>query len=106
MRENGDAMAHELLIGVGVVDGELYTRYREEMTPLLEAVGGRFRFDVEVSRVLLPAASSAVNRVFVLSFPDRATRERYFADPRYLKIRERLFVPSTNHLEIIAEYAH
>ena len=36
-------MAFELLVGLEVSDEESYSKYRKEMTPLLEQYGGGFR---------------------------------------------------------------
>jgi uncharacterized protein (DUF1330 family) len=98
-------MPYEINVGLFVADQALYAQYREEMTPLLEAAGGRFRYDFEVSRTLKSEGGIQVNRVFVIQFPDRATRERFFADPRYKEIRARLFEKAVNQTAIIAEYA-
>jgi uncharacterized protein (DUF1330 family) len=45
-------MPFELMVGLLVVDHEKYAQYRAEMSPLLEAIGGRFRYDFEVARTL------------------------------------------------------
>ena len=45
-------MPFEMTVGLLVVDQEKYAQYRAEMTPLLEAAGGRFRYDFEVARTL------------------------------------------------------
>jgi len=104
MPENGDAMAFEMIVGLWVADHEKYAQYRAEMTPLLEAAGGRFRYDFEVSRTLKCDEGHDVNRVFMIQFPDQAAKERFFADPRYLKIRERLFTSSVERTIRIAQY--
>ncbi|MBM3785722.1 MAG: DUF1330 domain-containing protein [Acidobacteria bacterium] len=75
------------------------------MTPLLTAIGGGFRYDFDVARVRQPAGDSDLNRVFVISFPDRAARERYFADPVYKEIRARLFEPAVARMAVLAEYS-
>jgi uncharacterized protein (DUF1330 family) len=80
--------------GLEVSDEPLYTRYRASMTPILEAYGGCFEHDFVVARVLKSSGSSRVNRVFALSFPDRATYDRFFADARYRRIRAELFEPA------------
>ena len=43
--------------------------------------------------------------VFVIQFPDRASKERFFADSRYVEIRARLFDTSVAGRATIAEYA-
>ena len=98
-------MAFELLVGLLVTDSETYTRYRAEMAPLLAAAGGRFRYDFEVSRTLKSEAGHDINRVFVLRFPDRAGKERFFSDPAYLAIRSRLFEKSVAGTTFLAEFS-
>jgi uncharacterized protein (DUF1330 family) len=97
-------MAFELTVGLMVADQDLYTQYRAEMGPLLESVGGRFRYDFDVSRTLKSEVTHEINRVFVLSFPDRASRQRFFSDPRYVEIRGRLFDKAVAATSYIAEY--
>jgi uncharacterized protein (DUF1330 family) len=74
------------------------------IAPLLKAYGGRFRFDFEVSRTLWSETPGSTNRLFVLWFPDRKSKERFFADYQYLHIRRSLFEGAVRHIEIIAEY--
>ena len=71
----------------------------------LAASGGRFRYDFEVARTLKTEASHDINRFFVLQFPDRVSKERFFTDPAYLKIRARLFEKAVEGNTVIAEYA-
>ena len=97
-------MPFEMTVGLWVVDHEKYAQYRAEMTPLLEAAGGRFRYDFEVARTLKGEAGHEINRVFVIQFPDRASKERFFADSRYVEIRARLFDTSVEGRATIAEY--
>ena len=97
-------MPFEMTVGLWVVDQEKYAQYRAEMTPLLEAAGGRFRYDFEVARTLKGEAVHDINRVFVIQFPDRAGKERFFADSRYDEIRARLFDTSVAGRATIAEY--
>jgi uncharacterized protein (DUF1330 family) len=103
---NGEegAMAFELTVGLLIADQETYAQYRAEMRPLLEAIGGRFRYDFDVARALKSEASHDINRVFVLQFPDRASKERFFSDPRYMEIRGRLFEKAVAATSWIAEY--
>jgi uncharacterized protein (DUF1330 family) len=98
-------MAFEMTMGLYVADQEKYTQYRAEMTPLLEASGGRFRYDFDVARARKSEVAHDINRVFVLQFPDRDARDRFFADPRYVAIRARLFDKSVTGVARIAEYA-
>ena len=98
-------MAFEMTIGLFVVDREKYANYRAAIAPLLEASGGRFRYDFEVARTLKTEADHEINRLFVIRFPDRASQERFFSDPRYVEIRARLFEKAVQRTAIIAEYS-
>ncbi|MBL8210233.1 MAG: DUF1330 domain-containing protein [Bryobacterales bacterium] len=97
-------MAFEMLVGLNVVDQEAYARYRAGMTPLLEAAGGTFAHDFEVARTLKTAATHDINRVFVIRFPDRATRDQFFSSPAYLAVREQFFAVSVKGASRLAEY--
>jgi uncharacterized protein (DUF1330 family) len=98
-------MPYEMTVGLLVTDHAMYAQYRREMRPLLERAGGAFRYDFDVARVLESEDGAEINRAFVIQFPDRSTKERFFADPRYLEIRRRLFEPSVKSTVRIAEYA-
>jgi uncharacterized protein (DUF1330 family) len=98
-------MSFEMTVGLRVVDHEKYAQHRAEMTPLLEAGGGRFRYDFEVARTLKSEAAHDINRVFVVQFSNQAGKERFFADSRYVEIRARLFEKAVKGMTIIAEYA-
>ena len=97
---------HELLIGLHVEDEASYARYRAGMTPLLEAVGGFFRYDWTIAAQLKGAADPPINRLFLISFPDEATKEAFFADPAYLAVRAEHFQGAVASVERLAEYAH
>ena len=97
-------MAFEMTVGLFVVDRESYAHYRKAIAPLLEASGGRFRYDFEVAQTLKRETDQDINRLFVLRFPDRPSKERFFSDPRYLEIRARLFENAVEGMAIIAEY--
>lgn len=100
-------MRYEMTVGLHVTDHESYAAYRAAMLPLLRAAGGGFRFDCEVARVLKSPdrrAAPPINRLFVIGFPSRETKERFFSDPSYLEIRARLFANAVAGMTIIAEY--
>ncbi len=103
-RENGDAMAFEMTVGLFVSDPEMYSQYRAEIAPLVEAAGARFRFDFEIARTLKSDANHEINRVFVLQFPDGAGKEEFFANPRYIEIRARLFARAVKAGTTISEF--
>lgn len=96
-------MPYEMTVALAVADQEAYAQYRAEMTPLLEQRGGSFRYDFEVARELKPGGDPPINRAFVISFPDKETKEAFFADPVYLEIRGRLFVKAVARTVRIGE---
>jgi uncharacterized protein (DUF1330 family) len=96
-------MPFELTLGLLVADPEEYVQYRAEIAPLLEA-RGRFRYDFEVARSLKSEAGRDINRLFVIQFLDRASRERFFKDSQYVEIRARLFEKAVAKTTTIAEY--
>lgn len=99
-----DDVAYEMTVGLLVEDQARYAQYRGEMLPLLEEAGGAFRYDFIVARVLQSENGTEINRAFVLRFPDQSSKERFFADPRYLEIRRRWFEPAVGAMVTIAEY--
>jgi len=86
-----------------VSDPEKYAQYRAEIAPLLEETGGSFQYDFEIARTLKGKTQHVINRLFVLQFPDRAASERFFSDPRYIRIRIRLFEKAVAEQTIVAE---
>ena len=104
-RGNGEGrMAFEMTMGLLVEDQEKYAQYRTEIAPLLEEHGARFRYDFDVARVLKGEAKHGINRLFMIEFPDRSTKTKFFVDARYLEIRARLFEKSVAGWTTIAEY--
>jgi hypothetical protein len=57
-----------------------------------------------VSEVLRSSAGARINRVFAMSFPERADAERFFGDPRYHEIRALLFEPAVASITQLAEF--
>ena len=96
-------MPFETTIGLNVTDPQMYAEYRAGIAPLLEAAGARFRYDFEIARTLKSESQYPINRVFVIHFPDRDSRDRFFADPNYRAIRARFFEPSVDGATTIAE---
>ena len=97
-------MAFERVAALSIVDQDVYAEYRTAIRPLLDELGADFRFDFAVSQVLRGDDAKHTNRVFVLRFPDRAAKVRFFGDPRYAKIKQHLFDPSVASIVVIAEY--
>ncbi|MCY1065186.1 DUF1330 domain-containing protein [Nannocystis sp. RBIL2] len=95
---------HAMLVALVVADPAAYARYREAMAPILAAHGGAFRHDFVVAEALR-GADARSNRVFTLVFPDRAAKERFFADERYRAVRAAHFEPAVLHTEILAEFS-
>jgi uncharacterized protein (DUF1330 family) len=93
---------HVTLVGLQVTDDAKYTRYREEMAPILARHGGGFGCDFAVARVLL-GPDARINRVFTLVFPDRVGREQFFADEEYRAVRKSWFEPSVGAVDILVE---
>ena len=50
-----------------------------------------------------PVYQERLNRVFTISFPDRMTRERFFANPRYREVRAEHFEPAVARAIVLAE---
>jgi uncharacterized protein (DUF1330 family) len=97
-------MAYQCLIGLNVTNEARYTTYRERMMPLLHSLGGHFRYDFRVSAVLKGEAPHAINRAFIIAFPDRSTHDRFFADEAYLAIRREHFEGAVDGVTMIAVY--
>jgi uncharacterized protein (DUF1330 family) len=93
------------LVALRVTDPATYARYRAAMTPILHSYGGDFGCDFIVAEALRGVDDPHVNRVFTIGFPDQATKERFFADERYLAVRAELFAPAVASTQILAELA-
>jgi uncharacterized protein (DUF1330 family) len=96
-------MAYEMAVGLWVKDQGSYARYRKEMTPLLEAAGGSFRYDFEVAQTLKSPTGAAMNRVFVIQFPSKKTKEDFFADSRYRTMKDEFFAPAVDFRAVLME---
>lgn len=97
---------HEILVGMCVSDEAAYQRYRDEMVPILEAMGGYFRYDMRMSELLKGEAEDPFNRVFILSFPDEQTKERFFGDSTYKRIKEQYFVGAVKSYRELASFTN
>lgn len=94
----------EMLVGMRVTDDAAYDRYRAAMTPILESMGGFFRYDMRVSELLRGDAAEPFNRLFILSFPDEPTRDRFFADPAYLHAKSEHYTGAVSSYTVVATY--
>ncbi|MCA8938162.1 MAG: DUF1330 domain-containing protein [Planctomycetes bacterium] len=97
-------MPYETLVALEVSNDESYSRYRAGMTPLLEEVGGSFRYDFRASEVLKAEEQGAFNRVFVIAFPSKDVADAFFADPAYLAVRKEFFEPAVVKVARIASW--
>ncbi len=99
-------MALETLVGLHVVDEAGYQAYREEMMPILKSYGGKFWYDFKVSEVLESKTKAPINRVFTIAFPNQDSKDSFFSNNEYLKIRQRHFEMSVTDTTIIATYEY
>jgi len=106
MPDKHQSPRYEILIGMRVDDEDGYTRYRSGMTPILESMGGYFRYDMRVSELLKGEHTDPFNRLFLMSFPDAKTSERFFSDPEYQRIKKEHFVDSVRSHTRIARFQH
>ena len=97
-------MVHELLIGVNVINDEMYQAYRDNMTPILENYRGGFRYHFDIEQVRKADTENPINRVFTIYFPDEATKDAFFADEKYNEIKKQYFDASVSVTTIIAIY--
>ncbi|MBV1858585.1 MAG: DUF1330 domain-containing protein [Nannocystaceae bacterium] len=94
---------HTIVVALEVTDADTYERYRTGMRPILAEFGGRFDWDFRGGEVLTSPDAPEVNRVFALSFPDRAQRVAFFADPGYVEVRKEFFDASVAQVHIVTE---
>ena len=97
-------MATEMLVGLNVVDDEEYQLYRDHMMPILKTYGGGFGYDFKVSEVFRSEVEAPINRVFTIYFKDEESMNGFFADEKYLKIKNKYFIKSVRNTTIIAKY--
>ena len=97
-------MSYEMLVGLQVKDDNMYSKYRESMTPLLETYGGGFRYDFKISEVLKNEENGGINRVFAIFFKDKVSLESFFSNSAYIKMKSEFFEGSVGATTIISEY--
>jgi uncharacterized protein (DUF1330 family) len=95
----------EILVGLHVSDEAGYDQYRAGMTPILEEHGGYFSYDFRVSDILIGESDDPLNRVFILSFPDKLTQEQFFSNKKYKDVRAKYFEPAVKSGGVIASYS-
>jgi uncharacterized protein (DUF1330 family) len=97
-------MTLEMLVGLNVTDDEKFQTYRRHMTPILEGYGGGFGYDFKVSEVLKSRANDRINRVFTIYFQDKASKDAFFENAEYLRVKKRYFEPAVADTVILAIY--
>ena len=97
-------MAYENLVGLYVSDETKYQQYRDNMIPILKTYGGSFRYDFKVGETLKSEFGDHLNRVFVISFSDQESKENFFNDEEYKKVRSKYFDKAVDTAVRISEY--
>ncbi len=97
-------MVFEMLVGLNVVDDEVYQSYRNEMAPILNSYGGGFGYDFRISEVLKSKTDAPINRVFTIYFSNEDSMNLFFSNDEYLKIKQRYYEKSVTDTTIIATY--
>ncbi len=97
-------MAQEMLVGLKVIDDQIYQQYREAMTPILLKYGGEFGYDFTISKVLKSQTIDPINRLFTIRFINAKSRDAFFSNPQYLLIKQEFFSASVASTTIISDY--
>jgi uncharacterized protein (DUF1330 family) len=97
-------MTFEIVMGLHVIDDEEYQKYREEMEPILNSVGGSFGFDFKIATVLRSKTDEKINRVFTIEFPSKKIMDEFFSNPEYLSVKNKHFNSSVKTRTEIAMY--
>jgi len=97
-------MSYEILVGLNVVNDQMYQQYRDAMKPILSTFGGRFGYDFTVSEVLISEGNSEINRVFTINFPSKRKMEDFFSNSEYIKVKNAYFEDSVGSRVIISSY--
>lgn len=95
-------MPFERIMGIEVIDDDLYQKYRESMIPILHTYGGSFGFDFIVSKVLKSTNDDPINRVFTIIFPSKEIMESFFSDSSYLEVKRKYFENSVRTVTTIS----
>ena len=97
-------MSYEMIVGLDIINDDLYTEYRKEMTPILMSFGGGFRYDFKVSDTLKNEEGRPINRVFAIFFENKDKMNEFFSLEEYKKIKSKFFENSVAATTIISEY--
>jgi len=97
-------MRFERLVGLYITDDVMYTKYRENMTPILKTYGGGFAYDFKIQETLQNESEKPINRVFLIYFKDENAMIKFFSNEEYLKIKEEFFDQSVSSAHEISKY--
>ncbi|MES9834774.1 MAG: DUF1330 domain-containing protein [Candidatus Thiodiazotropha sp. DIVDIV] len=95
-------MSYERIMGLHVVDDEMYQKYREGMEPILISIGGSFGFDFKISEVLRSKTDNEINRVFTIEFPSKKEMEDFFSRSDYMEVKSRYLDASVKSKTVIS----
>ena len=74
---------YEMMVGLKVINDEVYQNYREAMKPILETFGGGFRYDFKIAETLKSETDDPINRVFAIYFSREEMMEKFFSHEDY-----------------------
>ena len=97
-------MRFERLVGLYITDDNIYTKYRENMTPILQRYGGGFAYDFKIAETLQNESEKPINRLFLIYFHDELSMNKFFSNKEYLKIKEEYFDISVSSSHEILKY--
>lgn len=97
-------MRFERLVGLYISNDEMYTKYRENMTPILETYGGGFAYDFKIAQTLKNESDKPINRLFLIFFKDENAMNEFFSNEEYLKIKKEFFDQSVSSAHEISKY--
>lgn len=95
---------YEMIVGLQIKNDDVYSKYREAMTPILGLYGGGFRYDFKVSEVLKNEEGRSINRVFAIYFKDEDSMNNFFRNEDYLNVKAEFFEKSVSETTIISQY--
>ena len=95
-------MSFERIMGLEVINDEVYQKYREHMMPILHAFGGSFGYDFTVNKVLKSKTEEVINRVFTIDFPSKEIMDKFFTAPTYLAVKDKYFQHSVKSVTTIS----
>lgn len=104
MEQDKNSNRVENLVALQVDNDTMYSRYRQEMYPILLKYKGDFGYDFKVSEVLKSEENKPINRVFTIHFPSEQEMKSFFEDEEYLEIKQKYFKPSVSSVLEIARY--